>query len=295
MNSSPITTPGWYCAHVVYSGNANYTSVSDSDTATECVDFTLATPTLTTHLTCGETSQTTTPGPCTLGDPVNGVVNDVITVTGTSASGNPVANGGTVAFVLCGPTQTPTPCTTPPTGGFNCQTAITNGCAINVYFNGSSNPITTPGWYCAHVVYSGNATYASVSDSDTTTECVDFLPKPAVSCTTATLGGGGGDSTYSTCNDPTNTGGQGTVMNVSAGPVTWNGTGTTTYTSTQVDGVQPDMCPTGDSELILTITVTGGTGAALSSIPVGNVGVSDLCYTTSPSTLILLPGTSFNI
>jgi hypothetical protein len=32
--------PGWYCFLDVYNGDANYTSVSDNNTATECLDVT---------------------------------------------------------------------------------------------------------------------------------------------------------------------------------------------------------------------------------------------------------------
>ena len=171
---NPITAPGWYCAHVTYSGNANYAATSDNDTTTECVHFGLPTPTLTTHLTCGETSQTTTPGPCTLGDRVNGIINDQVVLTGTPAGGNPISGGGTSYFVLCGPTPTQTPCTaTVPTSVPFCQVAIANGCAWNYYMNANS-PIVKAGWYCDNVSYSGNANYAPVSDNDPTTECVFF-------------------------------------------------------------------------------------------------------------------------
>ena len=126
------------------------------------------TPTVTTQAGCGAAA---TAVPCVLGDASAGVVFDVATVTSSAD-----LVGGKVALAQCytpnpGP---PPPCTTPPpTGsGFACASGTT--CSVRAYWNSAANPITTAGWYCDNVVFSGNTNNASVADNDTTTECVDF-------------------------------------------------------------------------------------------------------------------------
>lgn len=117
---------------------------------------------------------------------------------------------------------------------------------------------------------------------------------PTVTCTkfSATVSG---KATLGGCNDTKNTGGSGKeVANLKASTavITWNKTGTTTTKYTYVT-VKPDKCPTGYSEVKETATVTGGTGAAVKSIPKGQVGVLLLCI--KGSTITLLKGQQYKI
>ena len=104
---------------------------------------------------------------------------DTATVTGKGTRGSPT---GTVTFSACGPTATPTPCTSP------------NVFSVSVVLRSRAHHRSTaavtiipgaPGWYCFLDTYSGDAHYASVSDNDTATECLDV---------TSTLASGSGSA-----------------------------------------------------------------------------------------------------
>jgi len=117
---------------------------------------------------------------------------------------------------------------------------------------------------------------------------------PTVTCTkfSATVAG---KATLGSCNDTKNTGGSGKeVANLSkkTAVITWNKTGTTTTKFTYAN-VTPNKCPTGYTEVKETATVTGGTGAAVKSIPKGQVGVLLLCI--KGSTITLLKGQTYKI
>ena len=90
------TSTGYWCFAAVYSGDSNYTGSSD-ETVYECFD-----------VTAGGSKLVTTVGPTpTI---VLGNTNaDGAVVTGNSAGGAP---SGTVTFYECGPTSSPTACTT---------------------------------------------------------------------------------------------------------------------------------------------------------------------------------------
>jgi hypothetical protein len=98
-----------------------------------------------------------------------------------------------------------------------------------------------------------------------------------------------GVGTVTNCTDAANTGGSGKlVFNITklTGVVTWNKTGTTTlsikYSAPKVD--EPETaahsCPKG-TELLITGVVTGGTGAALKSIPTGSKVSAEVCAKTN--------------
>ena len=117
---------------------------------------------------------------------------------------------------------------------------------------------------------------------------------PTVTCTifSATASG---KATLNACNDTGNTGGKGTeVANLKASTavITWNKTGTTT-TKYSYAAVTPDKCAKGSSEIKETATVTGGTGAAVKSIPKGQVATLLLCI--KGTAISLLPGQKYQI
>jgi len=111
----------------------------------------------------------------------------------------------------------------------------------------------------------------------------------------ATLSGAGVTSTLTNCTDPANTGGKGTavskVVKGTTGTTTikWNKTGTTTLTFSYVV-VKANKCPKGQTEIIETGNVTGGTGAAIKSILKGQKTSASVCEGKS---VALLKGTKF--
>ena len=105
-----------------------------------------------------------------------------------------------------------------------------------------------------------------------------------------------GSGTLSKCTGASYTGGSGKlVVNIKKSPypatVTWNKTGTTTA-SLKYGGLPKgakNVCPAGTSEIVVTGTVTGGTGKAVKSIPKGSKVSGNLCYKVSTSSLSLAP------
>ena len=91
-----------------------------------------------------------------------------------------------------------------------------------------------------------------------------------------------GTGTLSGCTDKANTGGSGKfVANTKKSPysavITWKGTGTTT-TSLKYSSPTKSICPKGTSEIVITGTVTGGTKAAIKSIPKNSKVSAIECY-----------------
>lgn len=111
----------------------------------------------------------------------------------------------------------------------------------------------------------------------------------------STLSGAGLTSTLTNCTDAANTGGKGSaVSKVGKGTtgtttIKWNKTGTTTL-SFAYKVVKASKCPKGDSEITETGKVTGGTGAAIKSIPKGQKTTATVCEGKS---VALLKGTKF--
>jgi hypothetical protein len=150
---------GWYCFLDQYSGDGNYSAVSDNNTATECVDVTgSSTGTTTPTLKSAFTSSSI---------PLGSTDMDTATVTGTSAAGSPT---GTVTFSACGPTTSATPCTSPNAGSATAE--LSSGPSDTATASATLDPDTT-GWYCFLDQYSGDGNYKAVSDNNTATECVD--------------------------------------------------------------------------------------------------------------------------
>jgi len=119
---------------------------------------------------------------------------------------------------------------------------------------------------------------------------------PTVTCTGFTSNVKGVGS-LTKCTDTKNTGGSGkAVANISKSTavITWKGTGTTTE-SYKETGVTPNKCASGSTEIKEVSTTTGGTGAALKSIPKGQVATAYLCLNLSKGTVSLLPGTKYQV
>jgi hypothetical protein len=121
--------------------------------------------------------------------------------------------------------------------------------------------------------------------------------KTACSSATITTKGTG---TLKKCTNLKGTGGSGTlVVNTKKSPYpatfTWNKTGTTKASLTYgaAPSGAPKVCPAGTVEIDVKGTVTGGTGAAIKSIPKGAKVSAKLCY--KGTTLTLAPKTTFNL
>ena len=152
-------TTGWYCFLDQYNGDANYTSVSDNDTSSECLHVTSGgggsfTPTITSALSKTQIS----PG---------GTTTDTVTVTGNATGGSPM---GSVSFYVCGPTSSATPCTSTNNGlatvGLSAESGDRSVASLTVQVESNS------GWFCFLDQYSGDANYTPVSDNDTSSECL---------------------------------------------------------------------------------------------------------------------------
>ncbi len=152
-SSFVANSTGYWCFAGYYSGSADY--VASSDTAVdECYDVTSATTSLLTA-------------------PTNATINlgqtdtDAGTVTGNAAGGSPT---GTMTFYECGPTSTPTTCS---------SMANQVGGAVNLTggpsdtATASSAPFTpnAVGYWCFAGYYSGDSNYKVSSDA-TVDECV---------------------------------------------------------------------------------------------------------------------------
>ena len=126
-------------------------------------------------------------------------------------------------------------------------------------------------------------------------------PATGVSC--SKLGGsvsstGAVKGKLSGCTDPANTGGSGTFksqMGSTTGTVKWNGTGTTTATGITDTTVSPSTCPSSDTEVEVTGTISGGTGAAAKSIKKGWTFQAFICANPVTGAISLAPGTKWNM
>jgi hypothetical protein len=121
-------------------------------------------------------------------------------------------------------------------------------------------------------------------------------PKPDVSCTVLTANASGSGS-ISGCTPSANTGGKGTIkanLNTSVGTITWADKDGTTVTSFKYTQPTTNKCTGGGTEIIETSKVTSSKGKSDKTIKVGNVGVTDLCI-TSTDKVTLLKGTKYNV
>ena len=103
-------------------------------------------------------------------------------------------------------------------------------------------------------------------------------------------------STLSACTPTSATGGGGkSVSNIKTGvsTTTWNGgKGTTITKTTYKAGPKVNKCPTGSSLLLIVGKVTGGSGAALKAIPMGQAVSASVCLGAN-NKATLMPGTAY--
>ncbi len=160
------TSTGYWCFAGVYSGDSNYSGSSDNTATDECFD-----------VTAGGSSTTTTPASSdiSLGEGNT----DSATVTG-DASADPT---GSVDFYECGPTASPTPCTSGSWTQFDTE-SLSGTANPDTVTSASFTPKST-GWWCFVGVYSGDSNYSGSSDS-TTGECFDVGSASAGTVTTPT-------------------------------------------------------------------------------------------------------------
>jgi len=164
--TSPSFTPtstGYWCFAGVYSGDSNYAGSSDT-TVDECFDVTAATA-----------ATTTAPASATIVYGVNDY--DTATVTGNAAGGSPT---GSVAFYECGPTVSPTPCTS--TANRISLDQLTPGASDTAKANSVGVNPTSAGYWCFAGYYQGSAKYLASSDA-TTDECFDVTLAPTTTAT----------------------------------------------------------------------------------------------------------------
>ena len=120
-----------------------------------------------------------------------------------------------------------------------------------------------------------------------------------VTCNKITGNLDGGTGTLSGCTDKANTGGSGmfppSSIEESSGTITWNETGTTDLDNFIGNGVSPSACKHSYPENQETGDVSGGTGAAATSIPDGYTLTAYLCINPSTGAVTLAPKTKFTI
>ena len=180
------TSAGYWCFGAYYSGDANYSSSSDTSTD-ECFDVTQA-----------DTVTTTTPSNSSV--VLGNSVTDGAVVAGNAAGGSPT---GAVNFYQCGPTATPQPCTSQ-ANQVGSSVGVTAGAGNTSSAGSASFTPTSTGYWCFAGYYSGDSNYSSSSDTSTD-ECFDVTA--ASSSTTSTpgsssivLGNGNTDSAVVTGN-----------------------------------------------------------------------------------------------
>src|SRR4029079_19022328 len=91
-----------------------------------------------------------------------------------------------------------------------------------------------------------------------------------------------GTGSVSKCTNPTATGTSGKLLiNIAkkTGKVTWNKTGTSTFTITYTPVKTPKgkLCAKGSTQIVFAGKVTGGTGAAVKAIPKGQKITANVC------------------
>lgn len=149
--TTATTAVGTYCWRAAYSGDGTLPAASHTNATSEC--FTVQpVPELVMSTTSSPTGGGVLPGTA---------ARDTATLTGNL--GMPT---GTVTFFLCGPAQTTAAgC---PTGGGQIGGAVTlsGGTATS-----PSTTVSAIGTHCWRAVYSGDATYATASHTNATSEC----------------------------------------------------------------------------------------------------------------------------
>ena len=149
----------------------------------------------------------------------------------------------------------------------------------------------TPVRLLAVLIAAGSLTaipFAGPASAVTATTCKGAKTVTNVKAKTST-------STLTGCTNPTATGGKGTeivnlkVITAITAKITWNKTGTTLLKITEKLGPKVNKCPKGTTMIVSAGSVTGGSGAALKSIPKGSKFSESVCYTPK-GVVTLYPG-----
>jgi len=232
---------GYWCFGADYSGGASYFSSFDNSTD-ECFDVSAV-------------ASATSTAPASTTIQLGATNTDQVAVTGNATGGSPT---GTVAFYVCGPTTTATPCT---------STAVPVGSAVHVApgagnastATSASFTATAVGYWCFAGTYSGSTDYLASSDTSTD-EC--FHVTTANSSTTTapsktSLVTGGSVSDVATVTG--NAGGSsptGTVTFYECGPTTTATACTTTAAANEVGTAVTVTAGANNTATASSITVT---------------------------------------
>ena len=169
---------GTWCFQSYYSGSTNFGPSSDTSTD-ECFAVTTATATLTTS-------------PSAASSTYPAKESDSATLVGNSAGGAPT---GTVTFYVCGPTPSPTACTslTDQVGAPKALSAVSS--TASVATSAKFTPTSGPGYYCFAAVFSGDSHYSGGTDESSTTECFFSEATPTITSFTPESGKSGSSVT----------------------------------------------------------------------------------------------------
>jgi hypothetical protein len=159
------TSTGYWCFAAVYSGDSNYAGSSDQ-TTDECFDVTA-------------TSSTTVTSPTSSSIVLGATDTDGATVTGSSTP-DPT---GSVKFYECGPTSSPTACTSTSWTQFDTE-SLSGTANPSKVTSTAFRPLST-GYWCFAAVYSGDSNYAGSSDQ-TTDECLEVTAAGSQTVTSPT-------------------------------------------------------------------------------------------------------------
>ncbi len=230
-------SPGEYCFAGYYSGDANYTSSTDT-TTDECFDATEA-----------PTSTVTSPASSSI--VLGNNDSDSATVSGNAVNGSPT---GTVTFYECGPTPTAQACASQ-ANQVGSAITLTAGAGNTSTANSANLMPDGVGYWCFAGYYSGDSNYESSSDA-TVDECFDVTQastttNTALATNSIVLGSSDSDSATVTGNagggSPT-----GTVTFYECGPT-----------------VSAQACTSESNEVGSAVTLTPGAGNT-SSAPSGS-------------------------
>ncbi len=164
-NSISPTAPGWYCFAAYFTPSAGSGSASSTTTTNECFDVV---PVPTSISTWASSTGTVAPGT---------PISDKATVSATS--GTPT---GTVQFYWCGPTSSPTACSSSGTA-LGSPVTLTSGSATS----GSISP-TAAGFYCFAAYYTPTGGFGSSYSTTTTKECFQVVGGTSVSSMASSTG-----------------------------------------------------------------------------------------------------------